>query len=96
MTLHELATNAAKYGALSTRDGRVAISSARDVNGASRLHICWSELAGPAVREPQRRGFGVRLIEEAIVYETEGAVSLQFLAEGIRCEIDIPIAPGSA
>ena len=48
------------------------------------------------MREPQRRGFGVRLIEEAIVYETEGAVSLQFLAEGIRCEIDIPIAPGSA
>jgi len=95
MTLHELATNAAKYGALSTRDGRVAISSTRDVNGAGRLHICWSELAGPPVQEPQRRGCGVRLIEEAIVYETEGAVSLRFLAEGIRCEIDIPIAPGS-
>jgi two-component sensor histidine kinase len=96
MTLHELATNAAKYGALSTREGRVAISSARDVNGASRLRICWSELAGPPVQKPQRRGFGVRLIEEALAYETEGSVSLRFLAEGIRCEIDIPVAPGSA
>jgi len=96
MTLHELATNAAKYGALSTREGRVAISSARDLDGARRLRICWSELAGPTVQKPQRRGFGVRLIEEALVYETEGRVSLRFLAEGVRCEIDIPMAPGSA
>jgi two-component sensor histidine kinase len=96
MTLHELATNAAKYGALSTRDGRVTISSARDLEGDRRLRICWSELAGPPVQQPQRRGFGVRLIEEALAYETEGTVSLRFLAEGIRCEIDVPIGPGTA
>ncbi len=93
MTLHELATNAAKYGALSTREGRLTISSARDGNGAGRLRICWSELAGPPVREPGRRGFGVRLIEEALAHEAAGTVTLRFLAQGLRCEIELPADP---
>jgi len=63
MTLHELATNAAKYGALSTREGRVAIASGREAGGEGSLRICWSEQAGPPVQEPERRGFGMRLIE---------------------------------
>ncbi len=91
MTLHELATNAAKYGALSTKEGRVAISSRLDSNGAQRLRICWSEHAGPRVSQPLRRGFGTRLIEEALAYEAEGAVMLRFLAQGVRCEIQIPV-----
>jgi two-component sensor histidine kinase len=91
MTLHELATNAAKYGALSTKEGRVAISSHLDSNGADRLRICWSEHAGPPVHQPLRRGFGMRLIEQALAYEVEGAVTLRFLAEGLRCDIQIPV-----
>jgi two-component sensor histidine kinase len=93
MTLHDLATNAAKYGALSTREGRVAIASGRDAGGAGCLRICWSERAGPPVREPQRRGFGMRLIEEALAYETSGTVTLRFLAQGLRCDIQIPLSP---
>jgi len=93
MTLHELATNAAKYGALSTGEGRVAIASGRDANGAGSLRICWSERGGPPVREPQRRGFGMRLIEEALAYEAAASVRLRFLTQGLRCEIEIPGSP---
>jgi len=96
MALHELATNAAKYGALSTRDGRVAISSRLDSNGTDRLRICWSEHAGPPVRQPLRRGFGMKLIEEALVYETEGDVTLRFLPVGVRCEIQLPVPSSPA
>jgi two-component sensor histidine kinase len=95
LTLHELATNAAKYGALSTKEGRVRISSRVDPAAASRLRIQWEELDGPAVREPARRGFGIRLIEEALAYEVEGRATLQFPSEGLRCQIDIPVAPAS-
>src|SRR5262249_38450404 len=59
MALHELTTNAAKYGALSTNGGRLAISSHVESNGGRRLHIWWSEQGGPPVSEPSRRGFGV-------------------------------------
>jgi two-component sensor histidine kinase len=93
MTLHELATNAAKYGALSTRGGQVAITAGRDADDRGRVRICWSERAGPPVREPQRRGFGIRLIEEALAYETSGTVTLRFLAQGLRCEIQLPLSP---
>ena len=96
MALHELATNAAKYGALSTRDGRVAISSRLDSNGTDRLRICWSEHSGPPVRQPLHRGFGMKLIEEALVYETEGDVTLRFLPVGVRCEIQLPVPSSPA
>ena len=96
MALHELATNAAKYGALSTKDGRVAISSSIDSNGADRLRICWSEHSGPPVRQPLHRGFGMKLIEEALVYETDGDVTLRFLPVGVRCEIQLPVPPAAA
>ena len=91
MALHELATNAAKYGALSTKEGRVAISSRLDSNGVQGLRICWTEHAGPRVHQPLRRGLGMKLIEEALAYEAEGAVRLHFFAQGLRCEIRIPV-----
>ncbi len=93
MALHELATNAAKYGALSTEHGRVAVSSHLDGEGAGRLRIRWSECNGPRVSEPARRGFGTRLIEEAIAYEVEGQVTLRFPSQGVHCELEIPIPP---
>jgi len=96
MTLHELATNAAKYGALSTKDGSIAISSRVEPNGAAWLRIRWSERDGPLVHEPVHRGFGMRLIEEALAYEVGGRVELQFPGQGLRCAIEIPVptAPG--
>jgi len=93
LALHELATNAAKYGALSTKDGRVSISSSVDPPTLARLRIRWEELDGPPVRGPARRGFGIRLIEEAVAYEADGHARLQFPSAGLRCEIEIPIAP---
>jgi two-component sensor histidine kinase len=91
MALHELATNAAKYGALSTDEGRLAISSRVDADGTPCLHIWWSERGGPPVARPAQRGFGMQLIEEALAYEVEGCVRLSFPGEGLRCEIEIPV-----
>jgi two-component sensor histidine kinase len=97
MTLHELATNAAKYGALSTKEGRVAIRSRLDGNGGRpHLRIRWSERQGPVVRAPSRRGFGLRLIEEALAYEAEGTARVQFPSEGLCCELQIPMARAGA
>ena len=91
MTLHELATNAAKHGALSTKTGRVAISSAIAHNGTPRLHIHWSERDGPPVAAPTYRGFGMILIEDALAYEVNGRVALEFQNHGLHCEIDVPV-----
>jgi len=96
MAMHELATNAAKYGALSTNEGRLAVSSRVESIDGPRLHIWWRERGGPPVAEPALRGFGVRLIEEALAYEVAGRVQLQFPGEGLRCEIEIPMPAGNA
>jgi two-component sensor histidine kinase len=93
LTLHELATNAAKYGALSTERGRVVVRSRLETGPESRLRISWSEHDGPLVQEPARRGFGTRLIEEALPYETGGTVRLQFPSHGLSCEIEFPLEP---
>jgi two-component sensor histidine kinase len=95
MALHELATNAAKYGALSTSAGHVSVTSRVDDTAAARLRISWDEHGGPAVRTPTRRGFGMRLIEEALKYEFDGRVDLRFPGPGLRCEIEIPVPPPS-
>jgi two-component sensor histidine kinase len=91
LTLHELATNAAKYGALSTTAGRVAISAHIGSDAEQALHITWREHNGPPVAAPARRGFGMRMIEDALAYEVNGHVDLQFTPEGLRCEIEVPM-----
>jgi len=91
LALHELATNAAKYGALSNGAGQVAISARTAVDGGERLRISWSERGGPPTGEPARRGFGTRLIEEALAYEAGGRVTLRFPVDGLRCDIDLPL-----
>lgn len=96
MALHELATNAAKYGALSTNGGHLAISSRLESREPARLHIWWSEEGGPPVNAPTRRGFGVKLIEEALAYEVDGRVQLRFPDAGLRCEIEMPVPSVSA
>ena len=91
MTLHELATNAAKYGALSSRQGRVVISSRIDTRGGLRLLICWAEHDGPPIRAQAHSGFGTRLIKEGLAYEIADSVtSLRFLDHGLLCDIAIP------
>lgn len=93
MALHELATNAAKYGALSSAGGAVTVSARADHHDGDHLRIEWRETGGPPVDEPARRGFGTRLIEEALAYEARGHVRFGFAPDGVRCEIELPIPP---
>ena len=93
MTVHELTTNAAKYGALSTDAGRVEVAWTVVVaeSGARRLVLDWQESGGPPVREPGKRGFGTRLITGGIGKELGGLVRLDFAADGLRCSLDVPL-----
>ncbi|HEY9217903.1 MAG TPA: GAF domain-containing protein, partial [Phenylobacterium sp.] len=85
MTMHELATNAVKYGALSTPAGRVEITweVAED-----RLSLQWAEHGGPPVSPPPARGFGSRLLERGLAGDLKGSVELRFPPEGVRCLIE--------
>jgi two-component sensor histidine kinase/CHASE1-domain containing sensor protein len=93
MALHELATNAAKYGALSAPDGRVEIKWQREPgpNGRDQVRLTWLEGGGPPVGPPSRRGFGSELIESAVAFETEGRANIEFAPDGVRCEIVVPL-----
>ena len=95
MAFHELATNAAKYGALSAPGGRVEIrwQPVRPEGGGGRvlLQVEWQEEGGPAVAEPQQRGFGSKLIEGSVAAELGGSARLSFAPEGLRCEMYIPL-----
>ena len=96
MALHELCTNAVKYGALSTEEGRVTISwTLTGSGGERRLRLCWSEAGGPPVAPPQRRGFGSRMVERGLAAELGGTVELQFRPEGVRCLVDAPLPPAT-
>jgi PAS domain S-box-containing protein len=89
--LHELTTNAAKYGALSNRIGRVSVRWWWLQNGShTRLFIEWQECGGPQVLAPSRSGYGTRIIRELIPFELGGAVDLSFAPEGTSCRLDIP------
>ena len=92
MVLHELATNAAKYGSLSEPDGDLHVHWTV-ANGAAppRLRIVWEETGGPAVRPPLRRGFGSRLLERAINQQLGGSADIAFERTGVRCQIEIPL-----
>jgi len=90
--LHELATNAAKHGALSRRGGRVSVGWYQSSNGhaPSRLAIEWRETGGPPVETPKRSGYGTRVITELVPYELGGIADLAYPLEGVRCRLDIP------
>ena len=89
--LHELTTNAAKYGAFSNRAGRVSVQWRWLQNGShDRLLIEWQETGGPPVLAPSRSGYGTSIIRELIPFELDGAVELSFAPEGIRCRLEIP------
>ncbi|MBB3656687.1 PAS domain S-box-containing protein [Rhizobium sp. BK650] len=84
LALHELATNAAKYGALSVPDGRVSIAWEQDGSG---LRFRWMERGGPTVRPPARKGFGSLLIERLLASELNGQSVISYNADGVVCEI---------
>lgn len=92
MALHELATNAAKYGALSNEDGRVTVEWSRHgTDEAPRLQFHWAEQDGPPVEKPTTRGFGSRMIERGLAAELGGTVRIEYDPEGVRCWIDAPL-----
>ena len=88
LVIHELATNAAKYGALSTDAGRVEVCW---TTSGDELQLSWRERGGPPVRPPERKGFGRVLIEQSLAYELAGRVDLRFEPEGVACDLVLPI-----
>ncbi|MGC1303039.1 MAG: HWE histidine kinase domain-containing protein [Caulobacteraceae bacterium] len=93
MALHELATNALKYGAWSADTGRIEVTWTRYApdEGGDRLHLEWREREGPPVTPPARRGFGSRLIERGLAAEMGGEVEMLFQPDGLACIIDAPL-----
>jgi two-component sensor histidine kinase len=90
--LHELATNAAKYGALSVPEGRVSLNWHRQRTGnATNLIVFWRELGGPPVPANVQPNYGTNLIRNLIPHELGGVVDLVFAREGVTCRIEIPI-----
>jgi two-component sensor histidine kinase len=93
MVLHELATNAAKYGALSNATGRVSIDWHIVSEAAGRrLRLRWQETDGPVVRDSERKGFGTTLIERSIAHELNGSSTLVFEPSGVVCRLELPLA----
>jgi two-component sensor histidine kinase len=89
LTLHELASNAAKYGALSTPSGRIAIEWR--LQSAARLFVRWSEAGGPTVTAPTRQGFGTRVMERVICSQHNGELRYDWRPQGVVCEIVLQI-----
>ncbi len=93
MVLHELAINAAKYGALATPDGRIAIDwTILGENDDPQLQLTWRESGGPPVEPPERKGFGSVLIERSIRQELNGTAELLFDRSGLICTMNVPLA----
>lgn len=88
LAMHELATNAVKYGALSVPTGRVEVSWTVQ---AGVLRMIWREDGGPPVSTPTRKGFGTRLLEQGLASELRGAVRLEFPPQGLVCVIEAAI-----
>jgi two-component sensor histidine kinase len=93
LVLHELATNAAKYGALSVAGGQVRVSW-RVEEDNSRLRLNWVESGGPPVSPPAKTGYGTKLIQSSTTYSLSGQVEQKYAAGGLEAEIVIPL--GSA
>ena len=88
LAVHELATNAGKYGALSTPGGRVTVNWRLADDGG--IELSWCETGGPAVNPPTRLGFGSTLIERALAMETGGRANNHYLRTGVVCEVFLP------
>ena len=99
MIVHELATNAMKYGALSADEGKVALSwTVSSCGDDDVVHLNWQETGGPPVVQPVPKGFGTRLIERGLNSGGDAGVTMEFLPEGLECSLSIrlPKEPESA
>ena len=102
LALHELATNAVKYGALAGPQGRLDVSwqlqAAPDKVNGGRLHLAWVERGVSVMQDgaSMRRGYGRELIEMALPYELDARTQLEFTANGVRCVIELPLPAGDA
>lgn len=97
LVLHELTTNAIKYGALSSETGQVSLSwnLAHDAAGARSMTLLWQESGGPPVSPPNgREGFGLRLIARSFGQDGDGRTRIEHRSEGLVCTVDIPLAQG--
>lgn len=95
MVFHEMLTNAAKYGALSTPAGRVEVGWKIDRHAQGReIRLRWVETGGPPVEPRKTKGFGSRLIERGLEGEAGGSVEFDFAPDGLRCEMRIPLSEG--
>ncbi|MFC4173182.1 sensor histidine kinase [Microvirga sp. GCM10011540] len=92
MALQELATNATKYGALSSAEGEVHLTwSVTEASGAPRLQLQWEERGGPPVSPPLTRGFGTRLIERSLAHDLDGSADIDFAPTGVVCRFEAPL-----
>ncbi len=92
MAFHELATNAANYGALSNDLGRIEIEwRVGDISSGRELKLSWVETGGPITSTPTHRGFGSRLIEQGLRHELDSDNTLSFAPQGLRCVMRVPI-----
>ncbi|WP_232496013.1 CHASE domain-containing protein [Novosphingobium kaempferiae] len=89
LAIHELATNAAKYGALSTIEGRIHVQWSLISPDLAEIH--WREEGGPPVTEPTKRGFGRDLIEKIVAHELKSEVDLRFEPGGVECRLKVPV-----
>jgi two-component sensor histidine kinase len=95
MVLHELATNASKYGSLSASQGAVHLRWEIIQNGTPQVRIVWSEHGGPPVNASKRTGFGTTLIQRVIAYDLEGEVDVSFAPQGVHATMTFPLRSGT-
>ncbi len=95
LAIHELATNAVKYGALSSDGGRLAVTWERTKrDGTERLDLVWEENGVEAVEpRPQRQGFGLELLQRTLPYELDAEAHVDFRPEGLRFSTSLPLGP---
>lgn len=92
LAVHELATNAVKYGSLSAESGRLSVMWAVTSGpGPALLLVEWTESGGPLVKKPERQGFGTKLIQRGLAQQLGGDIKLDFSPAGVRCVITFPI-----
>lgn len=97
MALHELATNAVKYGALSNSSGRVGVAWEVARGSSEGLRFSWQESGGPPVRKPERPGFGSTMIEYGLARELDAEVVLDYAPDGLVFHVEMPLlASGEA
>jgi two-component sensor histidine kinase len=92
MAIHELTTNAAKYGALSVPQGKIEVTwDLAAADDARKLRLLWVERNGPPVEKPQRKGFGSTLLQRVLATQCNADIRFEFEPEGLRFHMDVPL-----